>query len=108
MIKLIIFIFSIFLCSLTYGDDIGDAIRQDAKALAQMNTQHFGTPYIKQNPANLRYPGEVGYASVVTMLPQGTTLRAFVLVSGDRRYVRFSGSPMFSGVTQVHTFTYMK
>lgn len=46
----------------------------------------------------------VGYQPVIIALPQGSQLWSAAVVSGDRRYVRFSGVPMFSSVGQVHTF----
>ena len=48
----------------------------------------------------------VGYAPIITWLPSGTHLGASVVVTPDRRYVRFGGSVMFSSVGPVRTFTY--
>jgi hypothetical protein len=48
----------------------------------------------------------VGFAPVITWLPSGTHLGASVVVSPDRRYVRFGGTVMFSSVGPIRTFTY--
>jgi hypothetical protein len=54
--------------------------------------------------------GAVGYQPVITILPQGANLMGpggggiTAVVSADRRYVRISASPFFSGVGQVNTF----
>jgi hypothetical protein len=53
--------------------------------------------------------GAVGYQPVIIWLPQGASLRGpnggvTAVVSADRRYVRISASPYFSGVSQVNTF----
>ena len=59
-----------------------------AQALRQMLEQEFS---IWRN-------GNVGYAPVVTWLPEGTQLGASAVVSPDRRYVRTSVTPFFSSV----------
>lgn len=49
--------------------------------------------------------GAVGYQPVIIMLPEGAQLSsALAVISADRRYVRFTGLPMFSGVGEVNTF----
>jgi hypothetical protein len=48
----------------------------------------------------------VGFAPVITWLPSGTYMGASVVVSPNRRYVRFGGTVMFSSVGPVRTFTY--
>jgi len=52
--------------------------------------------------------GAVGYQPVITVLPSGAqmTVRPAV-VSHDRRYVRVSPVPFFSGISQVNTFNYV-
>ncbi len=55
----------------------------------------FGIPFIRQ---------AVGYQPVITTLPSGTRLMANGVVSADRRYVRVSPMPMFSGVSNVTTY----
>ena len=47
----------------------------------------------------------VGFQPVITVLPSGTNLFATGVISADRRFVRFSGLPLFSGVTEVNTFS---
>jgi len=54
--------------------------------------------------------GAVGYQPVITVLPEGAMLMGpggggiTAVVSADRRYVRISAAPLFSGVGQVNTF----
>ncbi len=55
----------------------------------------FGLPAFNQ---------AVGYQPVITVLPSGTQLQASGVVSADRRYVRVTPVPMFSGVASVTTF----
>ena len=49
--------------------------------------------------------GAVGYQPVIIFLPEGAQLSsALAVISADRRYVRFTGLPFFSGVAEVNTF----
>ena len=48
--------------------------------------------------------GAVGYQPVIIQLPEGANLMASAVISADRRYVRFTGVPFFSGVAEVNTF----
>jgi von Willebrand factor type A domain len=54
--------------------------------------------------------GAVGYAPQIIWLPEGAQLMGpggggvTAVVSADRRYVRISAAPFFSGVSQVNTF----
>jgi tetratricopeptide (TPR) repeat protein len=50
--------------------------------------------------------GAVGYQPVITTLPEGTNLQAQAVVSADRRYVRITATPLFSGVGQVTQFNF--
>jgi hypothetical protein len=43
---------------------------------------------------------------IVISLPEGTSLIAQAVVSADRRYVRISASPSFTGIGNVTTFTF--
>ena len=52
--------------------------------------------------------GAVGYQPVITVLPSGANMSvAPAVVSHDRRYVRVSPVPFFSGIAQVNTFNYV-
>ncbi|WP_437230000.1 hypothetical protein SH661x_001730 [Planctomicrobium sp. SH661] len=51
--------------------------------------------------------GAVGYAPVVQVIPQGTTMSAQGVVSPDRRYVRLGIQPAVTEITDVFTFTYL-
>jgi hypothetical protein len=61
-------------------------------------------------PGDFAFPfpirGAVGYQPVIIMLPAGAMLRVMGVISADRRYVRYSGMPMFMGIGQVQTFNY--
>jgi hypothetical protein len=48
----------------------------------------------------------VGYAPVIAVLPEGASLGASAVVSPDRRYVRISATPFFSGISALRTFNY--
>jgi len=48
----------------------------------------------------------VGFAPVVTWLPQGAQLGASAVISPDRRYVRVNAQPFFSSIGNVDTFTF--
>jgi hypothetical protein len=50
--------------------------------------------------------GAVGYQPIITTLPEGTNLSARAVVSADRRYVRITTTPLFSGVGQVTQFNF--
>ncbi len=51
-----------------------------------------------------RRRGAVGYRVTPTILPEGTALSATGVVSGDRRYVRITAFPFFSGIGDVTVF----
>jgi hypothetical protein len=58
-----------------------------------------GLPFV--NPR-----GAVGYQPIVSTLPEGVNLYARAVVSADRRYVRITAVPLFSGVGNVTTFNF--
>ncbi|MCA9045114.1 MAG: hypothetical protein KDA69_12380, partial [Planctomycetaceae bacterium] len=51
--------------------------------------------------------GAFGFAPVVRVLNEGTSVRAGVVVSPDRRYVRLSINPTFTAIPEVHTFSFI-
>lgn len=51
--------------------------------------------------------GGAGFQPVITVIPEGASLTARAIVSGDRRYVRISLSPTFSNITDVFTFSFL-
>jgi hypothetical protein len=55
----------------------------------------LGIPFVQQ---------AVGYQPVIVPLPSGTQMFVSGVVSADRRYVRVSPSPFFTGVSSVTTF----
>ena len=67
--------------------------------------------YSRQTNNNQRYwpfpwvpRGAVGYQPVIITLPEGANLAATAVISADRRYVRITCVPLFSGIAEVHTF----
>ncbi|MFM8414642.1 MAG: hypothetical protein ACKOCX_07950, partial [Planctomycetota bacterium] len=50
--------------------------------------------------------GAAGYQPIVSTLPEGTNMSARAVVSADRRYVRVTAQPLFSGVGQVKQFNF--
>ena len=63
------------------------------------------------NPFNPFVPfgfnGAVGYQPVITSLPKGAIMTTSAVISADRRYVRVSPTPFFSGISEVNTFNYV-
>lgn len=55
----------------------------------------LGVPFINQ---------AVGYQPQITVLPAGTSLSVSGVVSADRKYVRITPIPLFSGISSVTTF----
>ncbi|RCS54678.1 hypothetical protein DTL42_05995 [Bremerella cremea] len=53
-----------------------------------------------------RMRSAVGYRPQITSLPEGANFSAFAVVSADRRYVRFNGTPLFSGIGDVTSYTF--
>ena len=73
---------------------------------------HSGQPDgLGFNPFNPFVPfgfkGAVGYQPVITSLPKGAIMSTSAVISADRRYVRVSPIPFFSGVSEVNTFNYV-
>ncbi|MCG2684963.1 MAG: hypothetical protein L6306_15270 [Planctomycetales bacterium] len=50
------------------------------------------------------FGGAVGYQPVITVLPEGTMMMVTAVISADRRYVRITASPQFTGVAEVNVF----
>jgi hypothetical protein len=63
-----------------------------------------------QPPGGIQRPftsgNAVGYQPIITTLPEGTNLQAMAVISANRKYVRITSTPLFSGVGQVTTFNY--
>ena len=51
-----------------------------------------------------RLRSAVGYQPQITTIPEGTIMSATAVVSADRRYVRITASPLFSGIGDVFNF----
>jgi hypothetical protein len=50
--------------------------------------------------------GAVGFQPVIITLPEGTNFAVTGVISADRRYVRITALPIFSGIGDVTTFTF--
>ncbi|HEY3391839.1 MAG TPA: hypothetical protein VGK58_03980 [Lacipirellulaceae bacterium] len=50
--------------------------------------------------------GAVGFQPIIQVLPEGTMMSVFGVVSADRRYVRVAVAPIFSTIGDVTTFTF--
>jgi uncharacterized membrane protein YgcG len=48
----------------------------------------------------------VGYQPVIITLDEGASLFASAVISADRRYVRITPMPIFSGISEVNTFNF--
>jgi len=92
--------------------------RQDAISRAAL-AQHIGSlsdpsavPFrpgdndIRRQLALAGRGGAVGFQPIIITLPQGTQMNATGVVSHDRRYVRVSVGPSFTGIGNVQTFTF--
>jgi hypothetical protein len=62
------------------------------------------TPGTSQRPFTTG--SAVGYQPIITTLPEGTNLEATAVISANRKYVRITSTPLFSGIGQVTTFNY--
>ena len=77
------------------------AIRQVAAEFR--NSRQGSLPSRTQPGGN---PGGVGFAPIVTLIPEGSRLAAQAVVSPDRRYVRLTLSPVFSQIVDVAVFSF--
>ncbi len=50
--------------------------------------------------------GAVGFRPIIQVLPDGTSMTATAVISPDRRYVRITAAPQFTGIGEVTTFTF--
>lgn len=73
------------------------------KQLGNYENSRAAKDFRKSTRINRR---DVGVRPVITVLPEGTNMSASAIISADRRYVRITPVPIFSGVTSVETFTF--
>jgi hypothetical protein len=79
----------------------------DPAAAASMSASRGGTPIGPPIPGLPFFGrGAVGYQPIITTLPEGVNMFARAVVSADRRYVRITAVPLFSGVGQVTQFNF--
>jgi hypothetical protein len=64
--------------------------------------RRFGIPLVGGPLA-----GAVGYMPVIRPFPKGALFSATAVISADRRYVRVSPVPFFTGITEVNTFNFV-
>lgn len=77
------------------------AVRQ---AAAEFQNSRQGSLPARAQPGGT--PGGVGFAPIVRLIPEGSSLAARAVVSPDRRYVRLSLSPVFSQIIDVAVFSF--
>jgi hypothetical protein len=80
------------------------AAQQAASAAAAAQNQQIN-PNFFANPWANGLHGAVGYTPVIITLPEGTNMASTAVISADRRYVRITSVPLFSAVSEVHTFS---
>jgi len=79
------------------------AVQQAAATAGQAQQQANPSAFPAAWPNG--FQGAVGYTPIIITLPEGTNLAMMGVVSADRRYVRITCVPMFSAVSEVHTFS---
>ncbi len=88
---------------------LNDPNAANALAAAQQNAASAAAAQAQQlNPLALfpnAFRGAVGYQPIIITLPEGTNMSATGVVSADRRYVRITCVPVFSAISEVHTFS---
>lgn len=76
--------------------------------LRQIGSPGSGGQSAAQRFANSRrFSGRVGFRPVISNITEGVSLNVAAVVSGDRRYVRISATPVFSAITDVFTFSFV-
>jgi hypothetical protein len=61
---------------------------------------------LARGPLGNRLRRGVGTMPIITTLPAGTNFNATAVISADRRYVRVTPMPLFSGIGEVSTFSF--
>jgi hypothetical protein len=90
-------------------DALADPLALQALAAARAASASYSSGGAGDNglnplPAFPVLRGAVGYQPVIEMLPEGAQLHVQAVISADRRYVRVTSMPFFSGVSSVATF----
>lgn len=75
-----------------------------AASLAAAQRLRLGVPFA--DPVR-PIAGAVGYMPVIRTVPKGAMMSAIAVISADRRYVRVTPFPQFTGVTEVNTFNFV-
>ncbi|MBX7166550.1 MAG: hypothetical protein K1X74_09415 [Pirellulales bacterium] len=84
-----------------------ELLNQQINALGSQNSSSLRDLAVARNLAARNIGNSaVGYQPVIVTLPEGARLFARAVISADRRYVRFSGAPIFSGVGEVNVFNF--
>ncbi len=78
-----------------------------AQQLSAITDPRLGVPSRDGLPLGaLNLGGGVGFQPVIITLPEGTNFAVTGVISADRRYVRITSIPFFSGIGEVTTFTF--
>lgn len=81
--------------------------RQVAAELRQARQQTGKDGLNQRRPAGIPGGnGAIGFAPVVSIIPEGASLAALAVISPDRRYVRMALSPSFSQIVDVAVFSF--
>lgn len=75
-----------------------------AASFAAAQRRRFGVPF--GDPLQ-PLAGAVGYMPVIRPFPKGAMFSVTAVISADRRYVRVSPLPFFTGITEVNTFNFV-
>ena len=81
------------------------AAAADPSALQSFAASRRSAPFVAGGIPFVR-GGAVGYQPVIQTLPEGASLSVTAVVSADRRYVRITPQPLFSGIAEVNTFNF--
>jgi len=82
------------------------AAAADQRALADLSLSSGGNNGGGNvfNPFAALGGNAVGYQPVIITLPEGANMAASAVISADRRYVRITTVPLFSGIAEVNVF----
>ncbi len=83
---------------------VTSSLTQSRDTMSSLTQQPSGQPGGAGGGQPFFGGGAVGYEPVIIWLPQGAFMSVTAVISADRRYVRITAMPYFSGVSEVNTF----
>lgn len=81
-------------------------LMQQLGSLAEEQAVSLRPDQLRRRRQALAGRGAVGFQPQITVLPEGTQMIASAVVSADRRYVRVSPNPSFTGIGEIFTFSF--